>query len=114
MGISRIVTFHHIAIPDVTFREIYPDPFDDEINIGVDSRGARVLVIKVGDLMDNDDQAAFIQDGELLVGLGFGAEFTDDRALGNKPETIPVELFQRRINLARIFAFSGMGTFWYL
>ena len=55
VGVRHEVTFHHVAIPDETFGKIHPDILDDEIDVGVDTAPAGVLVVDVRDLAGDDD-----------------------------------------------------------
>lgn len=105
VGISHEVTFHHVAIPDVTFGEIHPNLLDDDKYIGVDTVLAAVLVVEVGNLAGDDDQAALIQDGQLLIGLNLWVGFFDDRAFGNEAIPFPVEFFQGGVDLGQDLLF---------
>jgi len=110
MGISHELTFHHVAIPDVTFRDIHPGILDDDIDIGVDPGLAAVLVVEVRNLAGDDDQAAFIQDGQLRVDLDPGVRFFDDRAFGNEVIAIPIEFFEGGADLAQDLLFFPEGN----
>ena len=110
MGISHEVTFHHVAIPDVTFGDIHPGILDDDIDIGVDPGLAAVLVEEVGNLAGDDDQAAFIQDGQLRVDLDPGVRFFDDRAFGNEVIAVLIEFFEGGVDLGQDFLFFLEGN----
>ena len=110
VGVSHEVTFHHVAIPDVTFGDIHPGILDDDIDIGVDPGLAAVLVVEIGHLAGDDDQAAFIQDGQLRVGLDAGVRFFDDRAFGNEAIAVLGEFFEGGVDLGQDLFFFLEGN----
>ena len=110
VGISHELPFHHVAIPDVTFGDIHPGILDDEIDIGVDPGLALVLVEEIGHLAGDDDQAAFIQDGQLRVGLDAGVRCLDDRAFGNEAITVLGEFFEGGVDLGQDLLFFLKGN----
>ena len=110
VGISHKITFHHVAIADVAIGDIHPGILDDDIDIGVDPGLASVLVEEVGHLAGDDDQAAFIQDGQFRVGLDCGVGFFDDRAFGNEVKAVPGEFFEGSVDLGQDLGFFLEGN----
>ncbi len=110
VGISHEITFHHVAATDVTFRDIHPAILDDDIDIGFDPGLAAVLVVEVRNLAGDDDQATFIQDGQLRVDLNPGVRFFDDRAFGNEAKAALGEFFEGGVDLGQDLLFFLEGN----
>jgi hypothetical protein len=109
VGVSQVVAFHHEAVPDVGLLKIHLGVLEDQVDVGVDGGRARIAVINIGDLPGDDDEAAFIQDGEAVVDFPVGAQLIDDRPLGDESQFFAVQFFQGGVDPGQhlLFVFQG-------
>ncbi len=112
MGETVILPLHHEAFlyEAVGFLELHLP--DEQIDIGVDEfRGSIKAVIDIGHPADDDPQATFVQDGELVVDFLFGAELADDRPFHHQALPGLVQVLKLGFDVPEYFLAFSRGNF---
>jgi len=63
LGIGPKIALHHEAVADVTLGLVHPGIFDYQEDIFIEGGMGRQAIVDVGRPSDDDDEAAFIQNG---------------------------------------------------
>ncbi len=93
LDIGKEVAFDHEILFDVAVQVIDPGIFYHQVGIAVQGPAGEA-VIEVGKAADHDEQAAVVQDTDLVVDGDIGAQGIEDGAFDQQALTGGVELVQ--------------------